>query len=193
MNFQLTNLKGVNMANKLFIKEDITDWQEEAFRDETIIESEEDIFDLLDKGSHTAKLARATVVSRQMGKAPEDIIRPNKILVQVGAMLDISSMASRKYRDFELKDGRTIRVHEYVGAVRERSDGDDAGDSSEDESSYVKAGTAKALDRAERFLLTIVIGHIYNRLATILDYGGDVRLYADELKKKIDEVVDGMV
>ena len=52
---------------------DVSDWEEEALRDELLPESKEEIIEHLEKGQHTAKVARSTIIAREKKVAPDDI------------------------------------------------------------------------------------------------------------------------
>jgi hypothetical protein len=168
------------MATKrLYAKADITEWRDEAFQDELVPKDKEEILRAIEDGMHTAKVARATIVSRELKEAPEDIIRENKVLMQVGAMQDISQIVARQKSEIQTKSGETWQVPAFVG---DQDDGDGQ--------SYYPSDSYKAKDIAERYLQNQVVGHIRNRLATIFQGGGDVSEVATWLKVKIDELVD---
>jgi len=169
-------------VQKLYIKEDITDWREEVMREEFLPKDKDDILSGIENGLHTAQVARAAIVSRAMNEAPEDIIRPNKVLLQVGGQQDISQIVARQKVDIETKSGKTWKVPAFIG-----DQDDDEGQS------YYPSDSNKAKEIAEQYLQTQVVGHIRNRLATIYQNGGDVVENATWLKMKIDSLVDDLM
>ena len=181
---------------KLFIKEDITDWMDETLHDENIIESEEDIIHALDNGVSTAKLARATLVSRAMGKAPKDIVRPNKILLNVGAQMDVISRAHSEKTSVKTSTGE-YPVSSFVGIVREKELVHEENDPEIQEvpqgPSFVRINSSDALGRSVGYLERIVPGHVWNRLLVVHEAGGDVRNEADKLKQTIDDMVSRII
>ena len=81
------------------------------------------------------------------------------------------------------------------GDIPDSSDDDDDTLDSERETgffeaSYISAQTAEALERAEQYLLKTVPGHAWHRLLTIYENGGDVAAAAEDLKAKIDDMVE---
>ena len=92
------------MNKKLYVKADISEWRDEAFQEEFVPKDKDEILEAVEKGMHTAQVARATVVSRELKEAPEDIIRDNKVLLLVGAMQDVSQMVLREKTDVEKSD-----------------------------------------------------------------------------------------
>lgn len=171
------------MTNKkLYVRADITEWRDEAFQDEFIPKDKEEILEAIEAGMHTAQVARATVVSRELKEAPEDIIRENRLLLQVGAMQDISQIVLREKSEVETNSGKTWYIPSFIGSVE-----DDNGHS------YVPTDSTKGKERAEKYLQSVVVGHIRNRLATIFTNGGDVKDSAMWLKTKIDSLVDELV
>lgn len=181
----------------LFIHEDITDWRDEVFRDELIIMEEKDILDALGQGSHTAKVARAAIVSREIGKAPANIVRPNKTLLTIGAMQDVTQIAHKVKAEVTAADGAVYDAPAFIGRgnIEELIEApeDDEPEEGKDEidlgPSFVGIHDPMARQRAERHLFRVVPGHIWNRLLIVHEGGGDVALVALELKDKIDEMV----
>jgi hypothetical protein len=172
------------MTNKkLYLKADISDWRDEAYQDEFLPESKDEIMDAVETGKHTAEIARATIVSREVGHAPDDIIRENKLLVMSGAMNDISRMVRNTKTEIETVSGKTWKVPAFLG----HPTGEDV------EQSYVSTDTNKGKVWAEKYLETAVVSHIRNRLATIYQNGGDVTEAADKLKSRIDGLIAGLL
>lgn len=172
------------MTNKkLYLKADITDWRDEAYQEEFMPESKDDIMDAIEKGQHTAKIARATLVAREVGHAPDDIIRENKLLVMSGAMNDISRMVQSTKSEIETVSGKTWKVPAFLGNPKGENG----------EQSYVSTDTNKSKVWAEKYLETAIVSHIRNRFATIYQNGGDVAEAADKLKARIDGLIAGLL
>ena len=170
------------MNKKLYVKADITEWRDEAYQEEYIPKDKEEILDAIEKGMSTPKVARATIVSRELKEAPEDIIRENKILLQVGAMHDISPIVLGEKTEVETKSGETLFIPAFIGSAEE-----------DNGQSYVTTDSYKGGERAKKYLHSVVVGHIANRLRTIFKSGSDVKESALWLKTKIDELVDELV
>ena len=173
------------------------DWEEEHDEVEPDISTADKLVELSTKYS-TPKLARMAIVAREKGLMPNDILPANKPLFQSGAWLAVSNLIKRRVSEKELPNGKTVEYREYVGVVRDE-DGQNTGDtlSAHADSSlttdlYVHAESDEGLGRAIDYLLKRIPGYVYGRLVTIAANGGDVRKAADELKSKIDEIVEGL-
>lgn len=194
---------------RLYIKEDITDWQQETLRNETIIEKEEDIIDALTKeGRSTKEVARSTLVSRAMGKAPEEILRPNKILLTSGAELQINQIIDRQRSVVRTPKG-SFTIQSYVGKLPmndrgvpvEENDNENLVEENTEEDEPVDTGPSftsingqLASDRALGYLNRIVRGRtIRDRLIVIYKNGGNIREVAENLKRQIDELVEQII
>jgi hypothetical protein len=184
------------MTKSLTVYADIGDWDEEAHRKELIPESKEDIVKAVRVGNSTAEIARATVVSRERGHAPLDIIRPIKMLIQVGAQLDIISIMHQQRITGKTEKGKEYNIPEFVGVVAEKlvaGEEDLPDDEQSHETSYVTSESAEGLQRAMDYLERVIPGHIRNRLYIIHHDGGDVRNEADKLKEAVDELVNELM
>ncbi len=190
------------MNGKLYIKEDITDWRDETLASETLVTSEQDILEALERGETTPRLARAAIVSRELNEAPGDIIRPNKSLLMAGAQMDVIQITKKYKEKVRVNSGAEYSVPKYIGNVPVKEDGNGNGEVSEEqaeearrtardenEPSFVTISDDRALEMAVRYLESYVPGYIWNRLLEIHRTGGDVRNEADKLKAKIDEMV----
>jgi len=146
---------------KLYIKEDITDWRDEALRNETIFTDRHDIIDALDDGQNTNQIGRAAMVSRALGEAPDDILRPNKFLLNAAATQDVIAIARHEKVIYETDEGKKIRVNAFVGSVKMK---DEEGEEIETDSgpSFVRSDDRLATERAEAYLLNVVPGHVRN-------------------------------
>ena len=165
----------------------IQDWHDEAIATETPITSTEDIIELIEKGMHTGQVGTMALVWRELGEAPKDIMRPNKVLIYAGAQENVSSLVRARRHEVETKDGKRYRVPDYVGAV---------GESGEDgimEQYYVRHDDRRARERAETYLFDIVPSHVWKRLLLIYENGGDVKAAGQKLKREITEQVNRLV
>ena len=169
-------------TKRLYVKADITDWRDEAFQLEYIPKDKEEILDGIEKGMHTAQVARAIIVSRELKEAPEDIINENKLLLLAGAMKSISEIVHSVKTEIETVSGKTWNIPGFIGNP-EDGEGD----------SYVPSDSYQGRERAEKYLKTVVVGHIRNRLALIFQTGGDAKESAMWLKLKIDSLVDELI
>ena len=186
--------------DKTVVKIDVTDWHEEALRNESFVTSDDDILSQLAKGISTPALARSAIVSREKKLAPTDIVRPNKMLLMTGGMLDISQMVRSKKRIITTEDGENVLVGEYIGAVRVQDESDVNEDTDDDikeagqkeyEPSYVTIDNHEAaLKRIQDYMEHRIPGHIWNKLVEVYTVGGDVRNEADKLKDTIDTMVN---
>lgn len=171
--------------DKLIIKTDITDWQEEALQNEFLPENEEAIYKALDSGISSAKITRAVIVAREKQIAPTDIIRSNKLLLHAGGVLDIIRIAHKRKLEVETKSGKSYDVPAYVGTVAEKEE-----EEKESDNSFVNSDSAEGMQRAIDYMEKIIPGYVWGRLLIIHNFGGDVRNEADKLKQNIDDMAD---
>ena len=169
---------------KMVLTIDVEDWHQEALRDESPIAAAGDILERLEKGEHTAEVARKTIIWREKGVGDGAALPPNKLLLLAGAQQRVSRLAARQRHEVEGKDGKMFAARSFVGAV----DSDDG-----NEQSYVMYDDKQAVDRANEYLENMVPGHIWRRLLTVYENGGDVKAAARQLKRTIDEQVGKLV
>lgn len=177
---------------KLIIKIDATEWRDETFRDENIIEGETDIYKGFDRGLSTAKLARAAVVSREVGKAPDDIIRPNLDLLSAGAVQDIIAISHKKKVEVAVENGKTYQTNAYVGKGNTNENGNGETEETKDVDdgpSYVDIHSKEAIDRALLQLSGRVSGNIWSCLLVLQANDRDVKEVADALVDNIYSMV----
>ena len=187
--------------DKLVLKIDCTDWADEYMTSEPDLSSEDAMVRAHQEGKlHIAQIGRFVIVARERGDAPDDIVLPNKMLLQLGANGNIADKFRARKRRVTTESGQEIVVREMVAPVSElrarTGDGDDLAldltASEPDESNayvWVDCETTLALERAEKYLQRSVPGHIWPRLALIAVNDGDVAGAADLLHDKIDEMV----
>ena len=164
----------------LEIKIPIDDWKEEALENETPITDEDTILSMLDQGLHSGQVARMTLAWRAMGECPDDILKPNKVLLYAGAQEQVSLIARAKMHPVETEKGLVFNAHDYIGAVA---------NGEEEEESYIHYTNKKALKRASNYLEKRVPGHIWPRLLLMYENGGDIKAAVRELKIEIDDMV----
>lgn len=188
--------------SKLVLGIDCTDWADEYMLSKPDLSSEDAMVRAhQEEKFHIAQIGRFVIVARERGDAPDDIIAPNKMLLQLGTNRDVADKFRARKRRVTTESGQEIVVREMVAPVSELeardSDGDDFAldlvTSKLDEGDahiWVDCETAQALERAEKYLQRSVPGHIWPRLALIAVNGGDVAGAADELRDKINEMVE---
>jgi hypothetical protein len=162
------------MALKVQI--DITDWQKDSQK--ALITSEPDILNQIEAGRSTGQVAKSAVVSREVGKAPKDIMKPNKLLFLSGAMVDIAQKVAGKKHKIQTESGK-YGCRDYVGSHKKDDDND-----------FVRSNTDNGLDRAIMYLKRVVPGYIFSRFLIIHENGGDVLQHAEDLKAVIDDMVE---
>lgn len=173
----------LSKAAKIVI--DIRDWRDKTIQEETLVSSEDDVYRMLEEGMSTSDIAVSTLVSRELGVAPQGIIRPNKVLIRLGAMEDASKIWADKKREIRAANGRRVKAKLYVGKNNPESD----------EPSYVNSekDPDAALKRSTEYLLNVVPGHVRNALVQVYAGGGDVQEVADMLIDKIQYMTDKLV
>ncbi len=180
----------------LNINIDITDWQEEAERDENFIMSEEDILTAIRQGLSTSKVARVLLVSQELGMTKERISRPPKVLLNIGGQIDVQAIIHKSKTKVRAASGAEYNVNELVGYTPEKVE--ENGDEPIEKEVYTGPSffdihDKRALESAIRYIENIIPGHIWGRLLIIYENGGDVRNEAEKLKQTIDEMVKRIV
>ncbi len=180
----------------LNINIDITDWQEEAERDENFIMSEEDILTAIRQGIPSIKAARILIVSQELGLTKERISRPNKVLLNVGAQADAIAVIHKAKTKVRVANGAEYNVNELVGYTPEKAD-ENSDEPIEKEvytgPSFFDIHDKRSLESAIRYMENIIPGYIWGRLIVIYENGGDVRNEAEKLKQAIDEMINRIV
>ncbi len=178
------------MVNKLYIKEDITDWRDKVLQDESIIENKTDILHEFKRGKRTSDVAISAIVSQAMGKT--DILRPFRTLMLVGAMEDVSTIVHEPKVEVETPKG-TYQVDQFVGLVNGAIQEMEDNETPAEEPSFVTLDDSKAMERVYDYLYRIVPAHIWNRLVMVYHAKGDVRQASERLKLIIDEMTNRIV
>ena len=164
----------------LVIRIPVEDWEESAKLREAVVATEDDILNRIDDGDSTAEIARDYLVCREVGLADEEVIRPNKFLLNLGAAHDVSSIVRKVKRRARTKEDEED-VPVYIGKI---------GRQAEEGNSYVRYDDPEAIPRVEHYILHVIPGHVRNRLANYRDNGGDIRELVGRLKQVMDELVD---
>lgn len=171
----------------------IGDWMKEYVREEVKVTTEEDIIGLLvNEKRSTVQVARLIIVAREAGQAPEGIIPANKPLLNTGGAMAIQSMLTQRYREKKLKNGKVIKVREFVAPVKRKIKFTKDGQAEEEvngDKGIVSVESDIACERALKYLSRRVPGYIYGRLKVVAVNGGDITEAADALKREIDEMV----
>jgi hypothetical protein len=184
------------------IKIEVNDCADEYRNTEPDLSSEDSLVSLFTKpGWTTPKLARAVIGARVLGINPVDYLPANKPLFLTGTGVAIAQVVSKRHIEAQTPSGNTYTVREFVAPVREEGEDDDqlSGDTQESDvtlspssepESYAPVQSEEGKGRAMDYLLKRVPGYIYGRLKIIAVNGGDVKAAAEELKGKIDELVE---
>lgn len=178
------------MSKKKEIKIDYTDWYEAAARDESFIADEQGIFQAVEDGKSTGRIAADLLASRAEGIAPVDIARPDKALLHSGMMTDVAAKVTAKKHEVRTNDGKTFRVRDYAGQVKTGEDED--GNGGGNDVSYVASMSDKGAERAKNYLECVVPGHIWNRIMIVFEREGiaGVEQEVAKLNAKIAEMVE---
>lgn len=162
----------------------IDDWLEEYQRQYVDLTSEAAIFDLLLSKFSTAEVARFVLVARALGKTQEDIIEPDKLLLQSGARAAIANMYKRAKITVTTDAGTELEIRAYVGKLSE-DEGDDK---------LVSAQSQEGVDRAVSYCLNTIAGHTFGRFKIIVV--NDPLLLVEvkqQMKAKLDEMVERLL
>ena len=174
---------------------DYTDWHDEVMNAEEMVATQDDVFALIDKGRQTSQIAKSAIVSREVGVTKEDIIKPNKMLLMTGAMLNVSSIVKSRKQDVMTESGKTYQINEYIGKVGKRNGKPKKQDDSKAEEeqypdNYQQSISDDGLRLAMRYLVRVIPGHIWNHLLIVYQNDGDYKQAAEQLKASIDAMVD---
>lgn len=160
----------------------INDWMEEYQKEHPDVSDEEAVLSLLlGADCSTAKAARLILVARELGQTQKDIVQPNKLLLQSGARADIAALYKRARVTVTTDTGVELEVRAYVGKTADQEDAD---------AEIVLAQSPEGLDRAVKYCVNTIPGHIYGRFKIIAANDGQLVKVAEELKASIDEMVE---
>ena len=179
---------------KVWDRIDVTDWAEEARQHEDDLTSLETAIEaMLEQGLRPGDIAKR-IIGGRAAKLPNvdgGLLPMSKTLLYAGGRASLSSKIASILEDAKTKEGKSVRRRSLV-AGEEPSAGDP--DEDEDRSGpWVRASDPCVVDRAERYLLSTIPGHIRRHMVLIATNGGDVRAIADALKAEVDRVIDDLV
>jgi len=198
---------------RLVLGIDITDWQDEWLREEVEIKSSSDlILCVVDDGHSNAQAARMAIVQRELGIAPDGILKPNKVLLNAGARAQVAVMISNRHTEAEMPNGKMYDVRTYIAPPGRKPADDDEKDESGNgyeaeqkaiapiakidgngDRRYAQFDTARGLELALRWLERWVPGLLFERFKQIAAAGGDIEAAAEMVKSKIDEMVERLM
>lgn len=186
------------------------DWLDFVLRNEYIVKTREEIINL--GVETTPKIAAiSAIISRHVGEAPEEILRPNKDLLRQGAESHIYLWIRNLRNTIELENGKEVTVAQYNKPPATKDDYDaepdngsaatfaseadalsDNGD--EPDRRYAEAGSDRFGNNAITYLNKPIMGHIVKRLTEVAVCFGieDARREADALIGRIDTFVESL-
>lgn len=165
-----------NKKNEIRI--DVTDWVEDAQRNEMLVQQLDEIGELIAKGISTRKIAEAIISSRLVEIAPEDIIASNKDLLSDGGVMQVISFMNRK-RKKNRKNGHLIP--EFLGTGKMGTGGENA---------YGRVDNEERAKIALSYIYGHAMGMIRNRLEQLSEYGMDIEEIGDEIKRRVDDMIE---
>ena len=172
---------------ELTVKIPIGDWEEEYLAAEPKIEGPDSLI-ALRKAHGIGSVARMTAAARARNEAPQDIIKPDKLLYQSGIQAEIAEMIAGRVENVQLENGAEIKIRSYVATPPQDEEGDEDDGGGDD--LIVDAISSDGLERAARYLTRNVPGYVYGRLAIIAANRGDVREAAQGLVDAVWAMVD---
>lgn len=185
------------MSSKTFVKVDVTDWKDEALREEAVPQTNEELVSLaVRQGMSARTAARYAIAARAAGLAPDDVLPNDKVLLGNGGGLVVHMMVANAKERIKIGN-REYLARKYKAIQKQEKEPSDNGDQSElevesalPEHGYTQLGTQVSIENAINYLRNRVPGHIWNRLIEIAAAEGDVKTAAEELIDKIGEMVD---
>ena len=163
---------------KTQVRIDIPDWVDEWLREEVDMAEPDAVGQLTAEGYSAGQIARMAASARLNGKAPDAIMRCDKLLYYAGARREIARQIETRKRG---------KIREYIGRAMDGAAGDDE-EGEEQEAGYVRSVSPDGLRLAEGYLLRWLPGHVLNHLRIVAANGGDASAVADELCAKIGEL-----
>ena len=156
------------------IKIDITDWVAELQKNQVEIKDEESLFDLTAEGYNAGEIARMAIAGRENGKAPDDILKPNKLLLYAGARREVAEKHEKR-----LLANMPLPVREYIGQGFDDKKEDDS------EGGYISTESEEGLRLATEYLLKVVPGHVVGHLRIVAMNRGETEAIARQLAERI--------
>lgn len=187
------------MSGKTIVKVDVTDWKDEALREEAVPQTNEELVSLaVRQGMSARTAARYAIAARAAGLAPDDVLPNDKILLGNGGGLVVHMMVANAKERIKIGD-REFLARKYKAIQKQEDEEEPSGNGDQleleiesplPEHGYTELGTPASIDNAVDYLRNRVPGHIWNRLIEIAAAEGDVKGAAEELVDKIREMVD---
>ena len=185
---------------KKVLEIDYTDWYDDVMRSEETIQCKDDVFELITRGKQTSDIAKAAIVSREEGITVEEVIKPNKMLLLSGTMMNVAGIVKGRKHEINTDSGKTYYVPEYIGKTGRRNGNkkaqqtqqvqvQDDDDDDQYPDNYQKSVSEDGLRLAERYLTRIIPGHIFNHLLVVYENEGDIQKVTEQLKDSIDAMV----
>lgn len=160
---------------------DITDWNDEYQDKEVNVTNEDEIISRAKEGVKPSEMARLTIVARERGDSPDDILPANKSLLMRGGAVNVSNIIATRMKEIILRNGKTVKVRELTCSTEGI------------ENVVVESYSENGLKNAVNYLLNSIPGWIYGRLVIIAENGGDVEGVWRELRVKVDEMIKELV
>jgi hypothetical protein len=172
------------MTDKLMIDIDITDWNEEYLSNQFSVVTVDDIIEYAKDGIKPMLMGRTVIVAREREETNPGIIDDNKHCLNRGAAINISHMISRRMKELNTENGKSIKVRELVCATEQSK-----------LKVVVDSTTKEGCDNAISYLLNNIPGYIRGRLAIVgLALGAEgVREYANKLIGIIGEIEEEII
>lgn len=177
------------------IRINIDPWVAEYEATEPDVRNHDAIIGRCLEGVPTAKVGQYTLVAREKGDAPDDILPPNDHLLLSGARGAVQSIFAQRKIERETEDGRRYTVREFVSLYgREQAEAAqkiaDNAEMAAVASGIVKSSDKRAAYLAEDYLLETMPAHIASRFAILKELDEDVRAVGGELIKRIQELIE---
>ena len=168
----------------------IDDWVDEFLREEPTLDGEDALVAEHVKRRWTpTKTARLAIAARELSAAPEDILPPNKPLLNLGGAVAVVQLINHQ-RQRVMVGGKQRSIPTYVGSVPEPQEEGKEDDGQEYvPETYTDALSAEGCQRAREYLLRIVPGHVYRRLLVLAANGDELVEVAEQLKSRIDAMI----
>jgi hypothetical protein len=177
---------------------DITDWIEEHDRLESDVSSKEKLIEQVTGNKLSASRAAAvTIVARERGLSPADILPQNKALLLSGGAAAVSGLIARQRRKVRLENGAEVVIREHIAPVGEPGEEDHENDDTHapvvhppaplPAQGFAPAKSPQGVQNALEYLRRFVPGYIEGRLNIIAAGGGDAEAAAEEYLMRAEE------
>jgi len=173
------------MAKKYELRIDVTDLAEEALRDERAFDSTEELIDYgVGQGMTIRQMGCRGLGARAAGLAKEEILPPNRTLLEVGAQ-EVTKERVQRMGDRVQVGKRTVFVPDFIGRPMQWPVGEE-GDA---EPGYVRRGDPLAQERVRQYVLKAIPGHVMGRMVTWREMGQDCGELMHELFELLREML----